>query len=427
MKTYRVEAHLLAPLALKRNRQSDRSETVQSIPGTTLRGALAAVYLQQRGDADETFRRLFMDESQCRVGPLDPAPQLYPLTMTACKRHPTDHAKLDQLAYRVALHLTHGDVGQEIHERFRHCGHPECGADMKAHVGFWDSGTEAPNDVDLDKKHVAAHVGIDRTTVTAADGMFYTLEALAPGAAGDDTDLVGWIQASDAAIQTLRDVLDEEQNVVYLGHHRTRGYGRVRLSLVDEPLSEEAEDESQRWGEWSDAMLSFAERYRDVSGTGFAPGTPEFNPDRDILFAVSLPTGAILVDHFLRYTNNLAAMVPWLPPLPNPAKLFPIDERPSTSLGEDSVLRCVAAVTNQQLLRGWNAAHGLPRQDEWMVARGSVYVYWFRGSPEQREHLSESLRQLANDGFGLRRNEGFGRIVINDPIHIEHLLQEVAS
>ena len=43
MKAYRIEGKLEAPLALKRDRQSDRSQTVSSIPGTTLRGALLSL------------------------------------------------------------------------------------------------------------------------------------------------------------------------------------------------------------------------------------------------------------------------------------------------------------------------------------------------------------------------------------------------
>ena len=84
----------------------------------------------------------------------------------------------------------------------------------------------------------------------------------------------------------------------------------------------------------------------------------------------------------------------------------------------------VAAVTKHEPLRGWNAAHGLPRQDEWMVARGSAYVYRFRGDQRQLEALFARLGTLADDGVGLRRNEGFGVVEVSDEFHRRFHRQE---
>jgi len=427
MKTYRIEARLEAPLALKRDRQSDRSETVRSIPGTTLRGALATVYLQQHGQVDGTFRLLFMDEQRCRFGPLDPAPNTYPLTMAACKRHAEDHPKVDQLAYRVALHLNHGKVREELHSQFRECREPDCRAELKAHVGFWYAHGDQLRDRTVEAQYVAAHVGIDRTTATAADGVFYTLEALSPdiarkGRNDGEPDLVGWVQADSEAVEALRKLLAEEDGIVYLGHHRTRGYGRVHLAISESPNL--SDHDADAWAAWSNRLIAFVQQTRDADAQGFAPAPPALDPSRDTLFAISLPTGAILVDELLRYTADLSQMVHWLPRLPDPASLFPVEDRPTATFAQQGELRCVAAVTNLQLLRGWNAAHGLPRQDEWMAARGSVYVYWLRGTPDDRQQLFEALSRLANEGVGLRRNEGYGRVVANDPIHLDNLVPE---
>ena len=424
MKMYRIEGTMEAPVALKRDRQSDRSETVQSIPGTTLRGAIATVYLQQKGQVDETFRSLFLNEEECRFGPLDPAPDIYPLTMSACKRRPTEHPVVDQLAYRVAQHLAHGKVASEAEARFRTCSERSCGADLKPHTGFYRNGGQGTVEVAADARHVAAHVGIDRATGTAADGIFYTLEALPPQFGDEAPGLIGWVQATEQAIRVLRSVLAEEDNTIYLGHHRTRGYGRVRLVVADEPIRE-GEEGAETWAAWSDSMLRFVERARAETDGRLVPGAPRLDPQQDTLFAISLPTGAVLVDPLLRYTNDLSAMVPWLPPLPDPARLFPVDQRTAEHVDGVGSIRCITAVVRQQLLRGWNAAHGLPRQDEWLVARGSVYVYWLRGPAEAREQLFEMLSSFAATGVGLRRNEGYGQVVVNDPIHCQPLVEEV--
>ncbi|MEX1027452.1 MAG: RAMP superfamily CRISPR-associated protein [Candidatus Paceibacterota bacterium] len=424
MKIYRIEANLLAPLALKRDRQSDRSETVRSIPGTTVRGALANAYLQQHGEVDSVFHRLFLDEAHCRFGPLDPGPHFFPATVSACKRFSKDHPKVDQLWFRAAQHLTGNCLAESVHQRFRQCH--VCGTDMKGHVGFWEHRDSQIAERDDEQHQVSAHVGIDRGTFTAADGMFYTLEAIAPR--DDAYDLIGWIQLTDDARLDLDRLLHEEVGVVYLGHHRTRGYGKVRLTIGEDNLGDGmADNQSGGWQQWSDAMIQFV---RDVCVTSDAESTTDrrrtvaLSASRDFLFSISLPDGAILVDHLLRYTADPAAMIDWLPPLPDPARLFPVDERLAAALPGGGTLQCVAAVTNEQLLRGWNAAHGLPRQDEWMVARGSVYVYRFQGSQEDRGDLHRRLTELAAAGIGLRRNEGYGRIAVSDPIHSTLALQE---
>ena len=55
MTKVRVHARLLAPLVIKRDRQSERSAGVRSASGTVVRGALASSYLQRYGRADEAF------------------------------------------------------------------------------------------------------------------------------------------------------------------------------------------------------------------------------------------------------------------------------------------------------------------------------------------------------------------------------------
>ena len=80
MKEVRISAQLLAPVAVKRDRQSERSEGVGSVAGTLVRGALASIYLQHHGHANGAFAHLFLNEATCRFGPLDPGPRIFPLT-----------------------------------------------------------------------------------------------------------------------------------------------------------------------------------------------------------------------------------------------------------------------------------------------------------------------------------------------------------
>ena len=409
MKKIPITAKLLAPVALKRDRQSERSESVRSVSGTSVRGALASVYLQQHGQTDNNFNHLFLDERTCRFGPLDPGPEIFPLTAASCKRERIKHALVDQLWYRIAQHHTAGNLPENAEAMWRACG--KCDADLKGHHGFWHEENGHLSEDTSDKHYVAAHVGIDRHTSTAAESILYTLEALLPSC--QDKDLSGWLMADDKALEELETLLETEDSHISIGHHRTRGYGDVCLQL-GEPIDTENLTDGENWGQWSSELITFL----DSSPLSVPGVTPE-----DFYFSLSFPTGAVLMDRFLRYTIDPADMIPWIPAMSSVNNAFPMTARPTYKLPTGGTLSWVTAVTNHERLRGWNAAHGLPRQDEWMVARGSVYVYCFKGTLEERAPLIEQLKTLSQEGIGVRRNEGFGTVLVCDGFHRQYANQ----
>jgi CRISPR-associated protein Csx10 len=406
MKRYPIEAKLESPLVVRRERQSQRSEGVQSIGGTLLRGAFAQAYLQCYGrptTADLRFARLFLDENACRFGPLDPADRVFPLTANSCKRVPGfvgdgKHGMVDLLAAIIRPRLSQRAWP---HER---CPAEQCGQELKAHGGFWylkEDGTPAEPGRRW-RRSMAAHVGIDRLTHTAAESIFFTLPALEPEPSSDTEQeapvLRGWLEAEEVVRNDLQSLLATEGQVLRIGHARTRGYGRVEVAIGDE-IPEAPGD----YCGWSRAMLDRA-----------APKL--LDRDRSFLFALSLPTGAVLVDDLLRYTLDPSGMISWLPQLPLPKAVTDIFDLPSKEF-ESGKLWCVTAVAHHERLRGWNAAHGLPRQDEWAVSRGSVYAYLYQGDASGQNALVGKLHELEAQGIGARRNEGFGRVVVSDDFH----------
>ena len=411
MRTVPVTAQLCAPVAIKRDRQSDRSESVRSVAGTLVRGALASIYLQHHGQPDDVFQRLFLNEAACRFGPLDPGPLLFPLTATSCKREGLQHALVDLLWFRAAQHHAEGRVREDIEVAWRECA--ECKANLRVQDGFWRQHDGRLREMKRDGRHVAAHVGIDRRTGTAAESMFYTLEALAPS--GDETDLYGWIKADDDAVDALQQLLRAEGCRISIGHARTRGHGDMQLRLGEPAPAEDVRSRVDRWDRWNRGLSDFLAA-PPLSVAGLPPDA--------FYFALSFPTGAVLVDPFLRYTLDPADMIGWLPPMPAVAAAFPVEERAIRQLESGGAVRWIVAVTRHDRLRGWNAAHGLPRQDEWAVARGAVYVYRFEGTPGQRDALIAQLAALSEDGVGLRRNEGFGVVAVSEDFHRRFHTQE---
>ena len=414
MKKVRITAKLLAPVAIKRDRQSEHSEGVRSIAGTAVRGALATIYLQHHGQADNTFSHLFLNEKSCRFGPLDPGPNHFPLTAASCKREGIKHTLVDQLWYRIAQHYMAGRIPEDAEYAWRQCNSNKCQADLKGHEGFWEEKNNCLCEMSSDRHHVAAHVGIDRHTATAAESIFYTLESIVPS--GQAEDLHGWLMADDVALAGLRQLLKAEDYRISVGHHRTRGYGDVRLQLNEAIEVGDLQSRPEHWEQWSRDLINFL---------GSPPlSVPDLDAE-DFYFSLSFPTGAVFVDRFLRYSLDPADMISWLSSISSVDAAFPMQARPIRQLASGGTVRWIAAVARHERLRGWNSAHGLPRQDEWSVARGSVYVYHFRGTTEEREVLMQQLATLSEDGVGLRRNEGFGTVRVSEDFHCRFRNQEV--
>ena len=360
--------------------------------------------MQQHGKVDDNFKHLFLDEQACRFGPLDPGPEIFPLTAAACKHEGIKHALVDQLWYRVAQHHMDGNLQESTAIAWRQC--EKCESDLKGHHGFWVGENDRLREESRDKHYVSAHVGIDRHTNTAAESIFYTLEALLPS--DEEKDLSGWLMADDNALTRLKELLTAEDYCISVGHHRTRGYGDIRLQLDELMDTNDPASHVDNWEKWNSELIEFlAEPQLSI---------PNPNPDH-FYFSLSFPTGAVLVDNFLRYTIDPANMVSWVASMSSVDAAFPMKDRPLHQLSSGGTVQWVTAVTKHERLRGWNTAHGLPRQDEWMIARGSVYVYCFQGTPKEREALIQQLATLSEEGVGLRRNEGFGMVIVSDNFH----------
>jgi CRISPR-associated Csx10 family RAMP protein len=413
MKRYHLTATLRSPLVARRERQSQRSEGVTSLSGTLVRGALAQLYLGQRGRADELFRRLFLDEEVCRYGPLDPADQVFPLSAASCKRESGfvadgRHGLVDLLWLRVASRLCQ-DLPEPLLQRGMRCRFPGCGEDLKAKEGYWshDGGRNTEPKKQW-RRGADTHVGIDRLAHSAQESILYTLPVLEPR--HQAASLTGLLEAGAEEAEHLRRLLAGEEGEVRIGHARTRGYGRVQLSIQEAEPARGQDPEA-----WSRGLIDFL---RTASR-----GMQALDPNRHFFFSLGLPTGALLLDSVLRYTLDPSGMVPWLPALPPPDASHSVLEGAPTPF-EIGRLWSLGAITRHERLRGWNTAHGLPRQDEWVVTRGAGYAYLYEGDGAGRRALQEKLAGLIENGLGARRGEGLGRVVVSDEFHHLYHQQE---
>ncbi len=385
MKSFRLTAKLLSPLMVQKKRQSFASPTVAFLPGSTLRGALAARCLRAGGGADNpAFQSLFIDQPVAFPN-LIPAPDAdvrmipLPLSAVSCKRHPgfppEGHGVKDTLAEVAAVRLGHRDTDRAPWK----CA--VCGQDLKPVSGFRGDGPNGPRRFEptlISQRHT----GIDRATGTVAMGAFFMTQGIADHYKDPDPDtdvyrpqyLTGELFMAPEKAELLNSLLDE---TVFVGAERTRGMGEIELRLqeVDRPAFD--------LNGWSNAFRS---RLEAQMGADKVPaGT---------FFSITLRSNAVLVDRFLRPCSEID----------------PLD-------GDQGDVEPVAKMTVSETVRGWQAAWGLPKPDDVAVGMGSVLLYRYTGG--QPDTLEKNLRALEESGIGLRREEGFGQIAVCEPLHLE--------
>jgi|GEM_PF-1359587 len=448
MKYYCLEARLLAPLMIQQSRRSNAPAGLRHLTGSTLRGALARKWLQEVGSAeDEGFRRLFLEDpvhfpdllpappgadthpgepvradaragadtqagAQVRAGadtqvrpygftaivgadlgvrpgthpesapahpesaPLGPVPVIprpLPLTAVSCKRKPGflahgAHGAGDSLAMVAMGRLE----GREVEGGAWECRH--CRQDLKPLAGVWNGDPERP--CKLDPAMIfERHTGIDRQTGTVAQSIFFTTQAMADWRKEEGSDdffpqvLAGGLYLDDKQLEHLRPLVEE--GTVFAGAERTRGFGELELAL------REAAPPSWSVREWDE---KFRAKYAGLKGS---------EPPEGVYFSLLALSPAVWVDELLR-------------PSGEPDFSFPGAE-------------CVAKALKVRTVRGWQSAWGLPKPDDRAVSAGSVFLFRYRG--EDLEGLEKSLKSLEREGWGLRREEGFGRVGVCEPLH----------
>ncbi len=76
--------------------------------------------------------------------------------------------------------------------------------------------------------------------------------------------------------------------------------------------------------------------------------------------------------------------------------------------------------SSKKVIHGWNGAYQRPLEAEIAISMGSSFLFRFElKSDKNQRDLLAILKNLQAHGLGLRRQEGFGEIRINDPFHFQ--------
>jgi CRISPR-associated protein Csx10 len=391
---------------------SNVQESLDYIPGSSLRGAIAAGLLKQ---GDSVFSQLFDAEEEPYFGnayfaglaPVYP----FPLTARTCKRYSglsdgtmaenrMHHGVIDilladfaydlisdpQFPHRSSLqpnqpdwrpHVLPGTRGESDYCQSE-VESGRCNGPMAVATGYyaWDSG---PLKVHAPVITRTTHVGINRARGVAQDQLLFTEERLL--AHESSQSLFACVSVPESKIDVLRNAINGTH---YVGRGRSRGNGRI---VIQEEVSVSAPELAERLQTFQQAIRAALRPYREVDSRVQIdlPGT---------LFSVTLASPAILhqAGRPLR--------------IPTPA-----------SLGLPAAgIECIRAWARTEVVGGWDSAAGLPRRRAMATRAGSVFLFW--APPEvNTAQLSAALLGCERNGVGDERERGYGQLVVCAPFH----------
>lgn len=380
-------ARLDEPVILSQKAEAGNEfETIDYIPGAALRGAFAALVAARHDLADTAgqsyaaFVELFTRE-RVRFSMLYPArfpdvkkpTAIFPTIpapggLLSCEIHPGFPASSAALAHGVADY-THRTALADYEPE---C--PECHNALKPLEGFYSLQSN-PQKMKKVRHIQEMHVQLAPETHRAAKGKLYSFDALRPG-----QFFVGELWCANSAawedLQTLANLPQDGPLVLRLGKANRRGYGKVTLWL------------------------------QPYTGTSPWYGLPfEERVAADMELTLTLLTDAIATDTWGRFRSGFDA--DWLKEL----------------LGVKVELQ--RSFCSTRPVDAFNNHLGLPRWRDVALCAGSAVGFRIAEplSMEQQDAVMAKMKGLENDGLGLRRNEGFGRVIFNHPLY--HLWQNL--
>ena len=424
MKRIALNVQAMSPLAIRSDHAPGGAETAKYISGTALIGSLAAVYRLYQPDDTENFERLFLRgwvqypdlypaTFENEKGQVEDFFPVYPLPRTAesCKRysgfsyvspgqkiddpgHGVRDNLLDWAMYKLADKAKPApapSVVLKLFEAYEHC--KVCGKPIAPYSAYYRS-KDGHYMIAKPDTRLQTHTGINRETGTVQESILYSRRVFE-----EQSRFRGMVRLNDELAPAFQQFINEvgTSGLLRIGTGRTRGLGKVQLS------ASLLEDTPDRFALFKERLNKFNTALRDRAGLveGFKPELAPF------YFTLTLHSPAILCDELLRYRSTISEDML--------ATMLKIEW--SENKNPFDVLYQSASTKR---ITGWNELWGTPRANEIAIDSGSVFLF---ASQKPLEELADKLYTLEEEGIGKRRAEGFGRVCISDPFHLEVKLQ----
>lgn len=430
MRYIAVQLTACSPLAIRADHAPGGVATARYIAGSALLGGLATVHRLLYEDHPDEFEQLFLRE-QILYPDLSPATfgsrnqkgivewwnkaeiAVYPLPLTArsCKHFPgflrvayndtrePGHGVRDSLfdwaIFKLAdarSELPPAGVLQLLEEQQK-CSRPDCGKATTTFLEYYrrnESMSGRPMIAAHISTRVQTHTGINRETGTVQEGILYSREVFK-----EQSRFWGLLKAPDELGETLLDFLKLAGNsgLLRIGTGRSRGMGKVQLEarLLDE--------QSYGYAAFKKRLGSFHTAFSNRASAVDSALKPEH-----FTFALTLHSPIILRDNLLRYHQSIGE-----------ATLGELLKLPADCFQE------IYQAASSRRVSGWNEIWRTPRFQELAIDTGSVFFFASRIGAD--EDLLQALYRLEQEGIGQRKAEGFGRVYVSDPFHLEVTLR----
>lgn len=382
-----ITAEILSPLVIPRYRGNlSLQQTLDFVPGPTFRGALAyamAETFERQGDEIKSVFSRFQG-NRIQVSSLLPRPGEggyglpVPLSAWGCKSE-KEHPVVDMLSVAGGSLDSCNKCGSVL---------DPCGS------GFMKADTNILSLIPV-LTMAGTHVEIDDKTGLSKKQILFSLESIAPGQC-----FAGFVKFStpddEAKCWQLINKDNPDTNssdlILGIGQGPSRGRGLVKINV------ERNEDE-----DWSDIINSFNGGDIEKRLTAYnncSNGSKEWENLQECLVPVTLVSDTLLLQGNMTYATGL-----------NPACF-------KACLGVDGVdVKLKKAFTSHTVVSGWNREHGRQKIQEPAIAMGSTFLFEVSFNGVTPQKLISALKLLEDEGIGIRRQEGFGRVVIAHPFH----------
>jgi len=410
MQRIELEIKALSALAIARQKAGGSiGEAVDYIPGTVIRGAVAAQILDlsngRSTDLTENggdFQALFLSDNPAIFQ------NAYPALVINSKIISKDRFKENGVLPATALSSKNkpgfkpknNGVFDTLIDRFCAEGYgypydPNCpeegGRVDPAGISFYCKFNKKYHSLSANKR-LLTRVGINRRRATSQEEILYSLEVLNESQEKKPNPVYyrGAILLEEDLAESLRDFIQQRHQNFRLGGSTSRGLGKVEINTkkpvdakidVSARIAEFNKNLEGRWDKWG----VFGNPIKEL-------------PANRTYFTLDLQADAILTENWRRTTVISEKML----------HLF------VGVKDKDESLRLEAAYSSYEYLSGWNAAWGLMKDVELITQKGSVYLF----STTQAEPWIQRLGELEMRGLGDRTCEGFGQIQICSDFHL---------
>lgn len=430
MKQIKLEITAKSPLAIAHKKPGSVSEALDHIPGSVIRGAIAAQILQQSGqqftnlrENGGDFQALFLednaaifqnaypavakviDESNSKKEIInqivDDAVMILPATAVSSKADsgfvPKGNGVFDTLIDRFCA------------EAFNFTYEPNCPKDLgrvEPFGGFYSkSNDKKSSDKKLEYKYRShfvntrflTRVGINRRRATSQEEILYSIEVLNESFLENPKAKVkhweDYVYRSSILVEdeelanNLAVFINHHSNTFRLGSATSRGLGKVSIKADVNNYSPEID---VRINQFNHKLKERWSLYESIFGS----------PPKNLLndrtfFTLDLQSDAILVDNWRHTTVITETMLKKFARVP------------------DIPLKLEVVYSSYDNRSGWNSAWGLMKDMELVINRGAVYLF----STNQPELWLDKLKELEFRGVGYRTFEGFGQVQICNEFH----------